>query len=47
VTNLLRAASEPQSVGDLAGVLERLGASAEAARATIAWLLKYGLLTAE
>jgi hypothetical protein len=44
VADALRAASEPRSVGELAAALERAGASAEAARATLAWLLKYGLL---
>jgi glycosyltransferase involved in cell wall biosynthesis len=44
VAEVLRAASEPRSVGELAAALERVGASPEAARATIAWLLKYGLV---
>ncbi|MFO0796474.1 MAG: glycosyltransferase family 4 protein [Gemmataceae bacterium] len=37
-------AAAPASVGDLARTLEARGVPAEAARATVAWLLKYGLL---
>jgi hypothetical protein len=44
VANLLRAADRPRSVGELAGELERAGTDAIAARATVAWLMKYGLL---
>lgn len=44
VAELLRMAGEPRTVGELAAGLERAGADAEAARATVAWLLKYGML---
>lgn len=44
LADLLRAAAEPRSVAELAAVLGRAGQEAEAARATVAWLLKYGLL---
>jgi glycosyltransferase involved in cell wall biosynthesis len=47
VADVLRAAAGPRSVGELAAALERAGAGPEAARATIAWLLKYGLLRAD
>jgi glycosyltransferase involved in cell wall biosynthesis len=41
---LLARAAVPRPLADLDGVLARAGASPRAARATIAWLLKYGLL---
>jgi hypothetical protein len=45
---LLRGAAIPRTVGELAAALERSGVEPNAARATVAWLLKYGLLaTAE
>ena len=44
VAEVLRAAAGPRTVGELAAVLGRAGADPEAARATVAWLLKYGLL---
>ena len=47
ITEALRAAAEPRTVGELAEHFEASGAGAEAARATVAWLLKYGLLRAE
>lgn len=43
---LLKQSERPRSVGDLASELERAGADATVARATVAWLLKYGLLRA-
>lgn len=44
LTALLRAASAPRPVGELAAQLEQTGVEADRARATLAWLLKYGLL---
>ncbi|MBO0700333.1 MAG: glycosyltransferase family 4 protein, partial [Zavarzinella sp.] len=44
IASVLRAADRPRSVGELAAELERAGGDAVAARATLAWLLKYGLL---
>ena len=44
---LLRASTTPRSVGDLAGELVRTGTAPEEARATVAWMLKYDLLTPE
>jgi glycosyltransferase involved in cell wall biosynthesis len=44
IDGLLESATEPRSVGALAAELERAGADPTRARATIAWLLKYGLL---
>ena len=44
ITELLRGAAAPRMVGELAAALERAGIEPNAARATIAWLLKYGLL---
>ena len=44
VAGLLRSADRARSVGDLAADLERAGADPAQARATVAWLLKYGLL---
>ncbi len=41
---LLAAAAVPRSVGELEDVLRSHGAAHEPARATLAWLLKYGLL---
>jgi len=41
---LLDAAGTPAAVGALAARLEAAGVAGEAARATIVWLLKYGLL---
>lgn len=41
---LLRRAAEPLAVGDICGELERGGMASDAARATVAWLLKYDLL---
>ena len=43
--NVLRLGEQSATVNDLANVMERTGISATAARATIAWLLKYGLFT--
>ena len=40
----LRSADRARSVGELAADLERAGADPAQARATVAWLLKYGLL---
>ncbi len=42
--DVLAAAVEPRPVGELADLLRGRGASGGAARATLAWLLKYGLL---
>jgi glycosyltransferase involved in cell wall biosynthesis len=44
---LTAAAARRVTVGDLGDTLEKSGTSPEAARATLAWLLKYGLLVAE
>jgi glycosyltransferase involved in cell wall biosynthesis len=44
ITELLRAAAQPRPVGELAAMLERSGTAPDAARATVAWLLKYDLL---
>jgi glycosyltransferase involved in cell wall biosynthesis len=44
MANVLRAAESPRPVGDLADEFERTGLDAVRSRATIAWLLKYGLL---
>jgi hypothetical protein len=44
---LTAAAARRVTVGDLGDMLEKSGTSPEAARATLAWLLKYGLLVAE
>lgn len=44
LAGVLRAADRPRTVGELAAELERTGADPAAARATLAWLLKYGLL---
>jgi glycosyltransferase involved in cell wall biosynthesis len=41
---LLAHAAVPRPIADLDAVLARAGASPRAARATVAWLLKYGLL---
>jgi glycosyltransferase involved in cell wall biosynthesis len=41
---VLSAAKSPRSLGELAELLEQHGIAAGAARATLAWLLKYGLL---
>jgi glycosyltransferase involved in cell wall biosynthesis len=46
VSDLLRSAEGPRPVGELAAGLERSGTDPVAARATIAWLMKYGLLQA-
>jgi glycosyltransferase involved in cell wall biosynthesis len=45
LADLLRSAVDPRPVGELAGALEAKGLGPEAARATVAWLLKYGLLS--
>jgi hypothetical protein len=47
VGRVLRSADRPRSVGDLAADLEEAGTDPAAARATVAWLLKYGLLRTE
>lgn len=44
LAELLRRATEPILVRDVAAELERTGLSPDAARATVAWLLKYDLL---
>jgi len=44
VVRVLRSAARARSVGELAADLERAGADPAQARATVAWLLKYGLL---
>jgi hypothetical protein len=44
VVRVLRSAEQARSVGELAADLERAGADPAQARATVAWLLKYGLL---
>jgi D-inositol-3-phosphate glycosyltransferase len=44
LADLLRAANRPRPLGELAAELERTGPDPAAARATLAWLLKYGLL---
>jgi D-inositol-3-phosphate glycosyltransferase len=44
IATLLKAADRPDSVGNLAAILERAGSDPVRARATIAWLLKYGVL---
>ena len=44
VARVLTAADEPRSIGGLAAELERAGADPVQARATLAWLVKYGLL---
>ena len=41
---LLQSAADARPVGELAAALEAKGHGPEAARATVAWLLKYGLL---
>lgn len=45
LTALLREAAAPRTTADLAAALERTGGAPNAARATLAWLLKYGLLS--
>ncbi len=42
--NLLGEAASPKALGELAAHLEKLGTKPGPARATLAWLLKYGLL---
>ena len=42
---VLRSAATSTTIGELAETLEATGLDASAARATLAWLLKYGLLT--
>ena len=44
VARVLRAAGQARPVGELAADLDLAGADASQARATVAWLLKYGLL---
>jgi hypothetical protein len=44
LADLLRAAAGPTPVGELVSALARAGTDPEAARATVAWLLKYDLL---
>jgi len=44
---LLRSAEEHRPIGDVAAELERTGLDAAQARATVAWLLKYGLLVTQ
>jgi hypothetical protein len=44
LTGLLRAAAQPRTIGELATELERTGVPHSAARATLAWLLKYAVL---
>ena len=44
IATVLQMAAQSIPVGDLATQLERIGLTPTAARATIAWLLKYGLL---
>ena len=44
MATVLRAAEHARSVAELAAVFERGGADTVQARATVAWLLKYGLL---
>jgi glycosyltransferase involved in cell wall biosynthesis len=44
---LLKMAEKTASIGELAALLQSAGTLPEAARATIAWLLKYGLLATE
>jgi glycosyltransferase involved in cell wall biosynthesis len=41
---LLREAATPRTLGELAELLQKAGTDPEPAHATIAWLLKYGLL---
>jgi hypothetical protein len=43
---VLDAAESPRTLGDLVKILEKAGVSPLRARATLAWLLKYGLLRA-
>jgi hypothetical protein len=44
VARVLRTAEQARTVGELAADLERAGAEPSQGRATVAWLLKYGLL---
>jgi len=44
LADLLRAAAAPRPVGELSAALEGAGTDPVRARATVAWLLKYGLL---
>lgn len=44
VADVLRTADQPRAIGDLVADLEKAGADAAQAGATLAWLLKYGLL---
>jgi glycosyltransferase involved in cell wall biosynthesis len=44
VADVLRLTAQARSIGDIAGEFERAGADPVQARATVAWLLKYGLL---
>lgn len=44
VVRVVAAAEQPRTVGELAADLERAGADPAQARATLAWLLKYGLI---
>jgi glycosyltransferase involved in cell wall biosynthesis len=45
IEELLIAAGLPQTIAELVGILDRRGIAPEAARSTVAWLLKYGLLS--
>ena len=46
LADLLGSVATPRPVGELAAALEAKGFDAEMSRATVAWLLKYGLLAA-